>query len=167
MKLITIIIATTGKNLDLAKSFKQKLEDSETKVNILNVVDMDLPLYASIHESKFVAMDLVGKELEEMKKSSAFIVVTPEYNGGLPPAIPNFFAWISRSTKDWRECFNSKPCAIATFSAGSGIHVLALLRLQLSFMGLNVIGRQVVTNMAKPQDEDGVVAVSHMLRKLI
>lgn len=167
MKVITIIIASSGKNLDLAKSFKHKLEDHETKVNILNVVDLDLPLYASIHESKYVAMDLVGKELDEMKKSSGFIVVTPEYNGGLPPAIPNFFAWVSRSTKDWRECFNNKPCAIATFSAGSGINVLALLRLQLSYMGLNVIGRQIVTNMGKPQDEDGVAAVSHILKKLI
>ncbi len=167
MKTITILITTTGKNFELAQEFQKKLSDANTQVNILDLVDLNLPLYASAHESKYVAHDLVGEHLEKLKHSSGFVILVPEYNGGLPPTIPNFFAWISRSTKNWRECFNNKPCAIGTYSAGVGVNVLALLRLQLSYMGFNVIGRQVVTNSSRPQDEAGVEAVSEILKSLI
>lgn len=167
MKYITIIVATSGKNLELAHQFKKQLGDDSTHVDILNVVDLDLPLYASVHESKYVALDLVGSQIEKLKKNSGLVVLVPEYNGGLPPSIPNFFAWVSRATKDWRECFNNKPCAIGTYSAGGGSNAMALLRLQLSYMGLNVIGRQIVTNSSRPQDEAGIEAISAILKKQI
>lgn len=167
MKHITIITATVGKNHELAQQFSAQLSDAQTTVEILNVVDLNLPLYASTLESQYIPMDLVGHKLGDVKKSDGFIFCVPEYNGGLPPAIPNFLAWVSRSTKDWREAFNGKPCAIGTYSAGGGSTALAVLRLQLSYLGLNVIGRQVVTNSSKPADESGVVAISAILKKLL
>lgn len=166
MKNITIIVATSGKNYELAQKFKDYLHDSQTKVDIVNVSTLDLPLYVSEHESKHVATDLVGKFVEEFKQTTGFVILLPEYNGGLPASFINFISWISRASKDWRECFNNKPCAIGSFSGGGGQTALSVLRLQLAYIGMNVIGRQIIANNARPVDEASVQAVAHALKHL-
>jgi len=55
--------------------------------------------------------------------------------------------------------FNGKPAAVATYSGGGGQKVLVAMRLQLSHLGCNVVGRELLTNKAKPLNEEAARTV--------
>ena len=82
----------------------------------------------------------------------------------MPPVVTNFIAWISRSGDlNWRESFNGKPAALSSFSGSGGIQALVALRTQLSYIGLNTIGRQVRATYKEDLNLDDVNAVSDLL----
>lgn len=156
---ILIITAGEGKNLELAKVFQSKIDQANISSRILNLVDLNLPLYTSRAEKEFNSSDLLKNEIPLITNASGLIFVAPEYNGGIPPVLTNFIAWLSRSTKDWRQHFNGKPAAIASFSGGGGLSLLTSLRIQLAYVGMNVLGRQIQVHMNRPVEENSVEAV--------
>lgn len=166
MKKITIITASGVKNLDLALQFEQKLHSMGVDVTLINLMKVELPLYTSESDAKYNANDLLGQWAGVLKESTGYIFLAPEYNGGIPPLFSNFMAWVSRSSKDWRECFNGKAAVIGTHSGGGGSNVLMALRMQLSYIGMNVLGRQILTHSAKPLDPQSLEAVCVQLVKL-
>lgn len=162
-KKIIVISASGAKNFELAGKFQSKLAELGADAETLNLVSMELPLYSNLTEAKNDGLKLLGPWFEKLKLADGLIFVAPEYNGGLPPVLTNFLAWTSRASKDWRECFNGKPAAIGTHSGGGGFHVLAAMRLQLSFIGLNVIGRQILTHTSKPLDEQSLSIICQQI----
>lgn len=150
-KHICIVAGSNGKNLILANTFKEHLEALGHRVSLIDVVAAHLPLYSAAQEGKIVASELV-EPFHDALSAHYFIFCAPEYNGGPPPAFTNFLAWASRSAKDWRIHFNTKRTLIATFSAGDGGQLLAMLRLQLSFIGMTVLGRQISVSDRKALD---------------
>lgn len=165
-KNIVIITASEVKNLDLAQKFVQSLESLDANVSLINLVELDLPLYTSRTDSKFKGEELLQNELPIISAAHGFIFIAPEYNGSTPPVFNNFLAWLSRSSKDWRHFLNSKPAAIATFSGGGGFNVLMSMRTQLAFIGMNVLGRQILTHSNKALDDKSLMAVTSELVKL-
>jgi chromate reductase len=162
-KKILIITASSGKNLELAYSFEHKLKELGASASILNLVSLDLPLYTSANEKNFNCQEHLQPWLSQLLSTDSFVFLAPEYNGGIPPLMTNFLAWVSRSSKDWREFFNEKTAAIGTHSGGGGSHVLMALRMQLSYIGLNVLGRQIITHSQKPLDNQSLEAVARQL----
>ena len=82
----------------------------------------------------------------------------------MPPVVTNFIAWISRSgDQNWRASFNGKPAALASFSGSGGIQALVALRTQLSYIGLNTIGRQVRATYSQELNLEDVEAVGNLL----
>jgi len=158
---ISILVSSQGKNLELAKHFHDFLIEKGEKVEIIDLVALDLPLYSPLTED-----NLPSKVKELTKKliiSKAMVFVAPEYNGSMPPVLNNTIAWVSRAGDDWRLAFNGKSAAIATHSGGGGAHVLISMRHQLSFMGMNVIGRQILTNFGKALNPDSMASVLDQL----
>ncbi len=162
-KKIVIFSASEVKNLELAESFKKSLEDQNAEATIINLVDLELPLYSSRTESLYKGEELLSKQLPLISQAQAFIFIAPEYNGSTPPVFNNFLAWLSRSSKDWRSYLNGKPAAIATFSGGGGFNVLLAMRTQLAFIGMNVLGRQILTHSNKVLDEKSLLSISQEL----
>lgn len=158
MKKICVITASVGKNLELAESIVTHLKNNKAEAHLLNLVELNLPLYTSLSESHHKAEVLVAP-FKDLLDVDGFVIVAPEYNGGPPPVLNNFIAWVSRSTKNWRDTFNRKTGMIATSSGGGGISVLSILRMQLSFIGMNVIGRQIVSTFSKPVPQEEVETV--------
>lgn len=147
MKLV-VLVASKGKNAELGDVVKKTADAKGFSAEIINLVDLNLPLYSSVEEEKGIpekALELTNK----LTEAKAMVVISPEYNGSMAPTINNSIAWISRSTEDWRGAFNGKPAIIATHSGGGGAHVLMAMRQQLSYLGSNVIGRQLLTNYGK------------------
>lgn len=165
-KNIIIFSASEVKNLELATSFKTHLESLNAKATIINLLDLDLPLYSTRTDGKFKGEELLKNELPLISQADGFVFIAPEYNGSTPPVFNNFLAWLSRSSKDWREFLNGKPAALATFSGGGGFNVLLAMRTQLAFIGMNVLGRQILTHFNKALDEKGLDAVSKELLKV-
>lgn len=165
-KNIVIITASEMKNLDLAQKFMQSLKELDANVSIINLVELDLPLYTSRTDSLFKGDELLKNEIPTLSDAHGFVFIAPEYNGSTPPVFNNFLAWLSRSHKEWRHFLNSKPAAIATFSGGGGFNVLLAMRTQLAFIGMNVLGRQVLTHSNKALDDKTLAAVSSELVKI-
>ena len=164
-KKIVIFSASEQKNLELAGQINQQLSSMDVQTELINILDLELPLYSSRADAKYKVEELLASVLPKISEATALVFVAPEYNGSTPPAFNNFLAWLSRSSKDWREHLNGKHAAIATFSAGGGIHVLSAMRSQLSFIGMNVLGRQIHTTFAKPLEQASLEAVCRELVK--
>jgi chromate reductase, NAD(P)H dehydrogenase (quinone) len=148
MKKIAILVASSGMNLKLANKLAEVASDMEVETQIIDLVDLNLPLYSTAEE-KIGIPDQAINLANTMKAARAMIVVVPEYNGSVPPVFINAIAWVSRSSEDWRAALNGKMAAIATHSGGGGAHALMALRQQLSYCGVNVLGRQMLTNYSK------------------
>lgn len=166
MKKICVISASVGKNLELSEAIVAHLKKHGANASLLNLVDLDLPLYSTVAETRHQAEVLVAPFKEKLDVD-AFVFVSPEYNGSTPPVFNNFLAWVSRSTKNWRETFNSKNAMVATASAGNGIQAITIMRMQLAFIGMNIMGRQLISTMSKPAAETEVEAVCLQFLKSI
>ena len=164
MKKIAIVVASEGKNLELGKKIQEYLNSKGATTQIINIVDLDFPLYTARSDAKTNAQELVAP-IANALLSEGFVFVAPEYNGSTPPTFSNFLAWVSRATKDWRISFNYKPALIATHSGGGGVHALINMRVQLSFIGMNVLGRQLHTHFQKQLDEESLKASCDELLK--
>ena len=154
MKKITILTASQGKNAELGQKIKE-IAEKKFNCELIDLVELNLPLYSEAEEEKGVPKN--AKDLSfSLSSSEGLIVIAPEYNGSFPPSLNNAICWISRSGKDWREAFNEKTTLIATHSGGGGQHVLMAMRQQLSFLGANVLGRQLLTNYNKELNIDSL-----------
>lgn len=163
---ILIITASEMKNMELAREFQTELDNRKIPHHLINLVELNLPLYTSRSEAQYKGEELLKNELPHLKAATGFIFISPEYNGGTPPVFNNFLAWVSRSSSDWREFLNSKPALIATFSGGGGFNVLQAMRTQLAFIGMNVMGRQILTHRNKLLDPASLQAVTTELVQL-
>lgn len=149
--------------MELGNLFKEYLENDSIPCEIIDLVALDLPLYTSKVENDRPPEAVFDLE-KKLKKARALVFVAPEYNGSLPPVLNNSIAWISRVGSDWRSCFNGKPALIATHSGGGGSQVLMAMRLQLSYLGVNVMGRQILTHKGKDLNHDSMTSVLDQLK---
>ncbi|MCB9091462.1 MAG: NAD(P)H-dependent oxidoreductase [Halobacteriovoraceae bacterium] len=165
MKNIVILCASVGNNLALANKLSTIATKLKINTEIINLVELNLPLYHTEEEKKGVPS--VAQELKEKIKSSlGLIVIAPEYNGLIPPVLNNAIAWVSRTGDDWREAFNGRVTAIATHSGGGGAHALMAMRQQLSYIGAVVLGRQLLTNYSKELNDESAIFILNEIKRL-
>ena len=166
MAKIGILVASSNNNLKLGLKLKELALAQNCEVDLINLVDLRLPLYSTIEEQENgipeTALDLATKILD----LKAFIIVAPEYNGVMPPVLNNAMAWTSRATKDWRDAFNEKVVALATHSGGGGAKGLQAMRIQFQHLGANVLAREILTTYEKPLNEETAISMIKTLAKL-
>ena len=161
---LIIISASSGKNLELAKKFMSKSNDLKISSEIIDLTEINIPLYnPRIHSENDISDEIYNLK-KKLFKAEKWIICAPEYNGSIPPILTNFIAWLSISGDDFRELFNGQPIAIATFSGGPGIELLTTLRIQLVHLGSQVLGRQLAANYSKPAQDK---TVEDLLKRLI
>lgn len=149
MKKIAILVASDNNNLKLANKIQDAFIKKNTSVELIDLTQVTLPVYSSKTEKESTPEDAL-KLVEKLNTAQIIVCVAPEYNGGIPPLLTNAICWVSRSgDKDWRRCFNYKKALIATHSGSGGMHVLMAMRMQLSYLGMNVLGRQIHTHYNK------------------
>jgi NAD(P)H-dependent FMN reductase len=101
---------------------------------------------------------------ELLATTPRWVICAPEYNGSIPPCLSNAIAWLSVQGDDFRGLFNGRPVAIATHSGGGGMEALISMRIQLAHLGAEVIGRQLLSNYAKPANDD---SIDDLLQRLL
>jgi chromate reductase len=162
---ILVLASSNNKNLELANTFKDKINEQNVSVELIDLTTIDLPLYTPARH-KEGAPDIIHDYIKKLDQAKGLVITAPEYNGGIPPVLTNFIAWISTSgDKDWRKCFNGKHVAIGSFSGSGGLHLLTELRMQLSYLGMNVIGRHIQAHFKKPVNEESVEGIVSQLIK--
>lgn len=159
MKNIGILVVSINKNMELALSIQNVISELDTKSEVINLVALDLPMYTSIIEDEKGIPPEVTQLAKKLQIFDALIIVSPEYNGSMPPVLNNAIAWVSRVGDDFRAIFNQKFVAIASHSGGGGMRGNDAVRAMFSYIGANVLSREIINNYSKEYKKDTVVGV--------
>ena len=152
---LLVISASSGENLKLADRFAMHANTLGTTAQVLDLTTIDLPLFTPRTQAQGTPA-AVAPLHEQMLQAPRWVICAPEYNGSIPPSLTNAIAWLSVQGNDFRALFNGRPVAMATFSGGGGMELLLSLRIQLTHLGAQVVGRQLLSNHAKPPQDDSI-----------
>ncbi len=149
---LLVLTASNGENLKLARGFVELSTELGANPKLVDLTKFDLPLY----NPRTHASNGIPPLVTELNKSIAsiprWIICSPEYNGSIPPVLTSAIAWLSVQGDDFRNLFNGRPIAMASFSGGGGLEMLLSLRIQLTHLGAQVVGRQLMSSSKKPPE---------------
>lgn len=151
--MILVFVASLNENMKLAKKLQLQLEELGKSSEIINLVELNLPMYDSIKEEKDGIPIKIQNLIEKMDKCEGYLVISPEYNFSLPPVLVNFVAWVSRTGDDFRKLFSMKKIQLATHSGGGGHDVSNAMRNQFTKLGSIVMPREIVTTYQNALNE--------------
>jgi NAD(P)H-dependent FMN reductase len=126
----------TSINKELAVYAAQSVNDS--KVNVLDLNDFNLPLYGIDFENEHGIPDNAHKFLEAIKSSDGIVLSLAEHNGAYATVFKNIFDWMSRiDGKLWSD----KPMLLMATSPGArgGATVLDIAKGRFPYMGGNIV----------------------------
>lgn len=78
-------------NKVLEKALMKRFEKDGAETSSINLTDYELPLF----HGDLPTPAAVKKLIKKMKSYDGIVIVTPEYNGGLPPVLKNAIDWTS------------------------------------------------------------------------
>jgi chromate reductase len=84
-----------------------------------------IPLYNGDEESEHGVPEAVTRLKEAIASADGLLLVSPEYNNGIPGVAKNALDWLSRPSSDVPRIFRSRPVAIAGASPGGFGTILA------------------------------------------
>jgi len=151
--MLTIIVASLNENVKLANTLKTQLSDLGKKSEIINLIELDLPMYSSKKEEMGISNE-VFELATKLDSSKGYIVIAPEYNFSIPPVLTNAVAWISRVDKDFKKYFNQKNILLASHSGGAGNDVLRDMRNQFEKLGAKVLDNEILITYKKPLNKE-------------
>jgi NAD(P)H-dependent FMN reductase len=146
-------LRTGSLNAKLAAVAAYQLVQAGAAVTRISLADFPLPIY----DGDLQARSGVPKNAINLKRMMGahhgVLIVTPEYNGSVPPLVKNTIDWITRvqETNETRgQVFRGRPFAIAAASQSrlGGSRSLAALRLILSCCQALVIPNQLALSFA-------------------
>lgn len=79
----------------LRRHVSGKLREAGVAVTDLSLADFDMPIFNEDLEPDNVP-ESAGRLAEAFRTHDIVLIITPEYNGGLPPLVVNTLAWLSR-----------------------------------------------------------------------
>jgi chromate reductase, NAD(P)H dehydrogenase (quinone) len=102
-------------NTALARNARELVApDIELRVETLHGV----PLYDGDLEQAQGVPDAVARLKDAVRAASGVILVTPEYNNGIPGVFKNAIDWLSRPASGIGEVFGDRPFAVIGASPG-------------------------------------------------
>lgn len=107
-------------------------------INILDIIDYDMPIYSSDLEEAHGIPDAAHKFLNEIAQADALIVSFAEHNGNYTVAFKNLFDWTSRINQ---KVYQGKPIVMLSTSPGPGgaSSVLSLAHHSAHYFDGNVV----------------------------
>ncbi len=156
--MILICASSDGNNLKLANKLGEIAAEMDLEAQVLDLVAEELPMFTNAAK-KLGPPDSFETLFKQFQNASGFVICAPEYNGLTPPVLANTMAWLSTKGDDFRVLFSEKPVGLATHSGGGGGKVMIAMRIQMSHLGANVVGRELITSYSKPLNEESAKAV--------
>lgn len=157
------ISATNGSNLQLAELLTGFAEEESASTEIICLEDLDLPLFTPSNKDANGVSEATLKLTQKLIDADALILLSPEYNGSIPPVVTNAIAWMSVAGEGFREAFNGRFAVVGTHSGGGGFKVVEAMRSQLNHLGMIVLARTFQTSFSKQQNPDSARAVFKQL----
>ena len=162
---LLVIAASNGENLKLADRFAAHAKALGQTAEVLDLTTVDLPLFSPRAQERGTPAAVAPLQTQ-LINAPRWVICAPEYNGSIPPSLTNAIAWLSVQGDDFRSLFNGRPVAMATFSGGGGMELLLSLRIQLTHLGAQVVGRQLLSNHAKPPQDDSIIDLLQRLLQM-
>lgn len=147
--MVLIFVASLNENMKLAKELQTQLNKENEISEIINLVELELPMYDTDKEQKDGIPQKIIELSQKMNEAKGFMFISPEYNYSLPPVLVNMIAWISRLGDDFRALFSLKKIQLATHSGSGGQDVLNAMRNQLTRLNAIVMPREILTTYEK------------------
>jgi NAD(P)H-dependent FMN reductase len=133
-----------------------------------------IPLYDGDVEQRDGLPTAVTVLKEEIAASDAVLLVTPEYNNGIPGVFKNAIDWLSRPAADVARIFGGRPFAVIGASPGGFGTILAQAAWLPVLRTLGVRhwsgGRLMLSRASQVFDEHGEIkdeATREQLRKFV
>lgn len=146
-------LRTGSINQQLSKAIQKKAKAKGLKTGEINLATYDLPLYHGDLKTPAAVKKLISR----MKSFDGVVIVTPEYNGGLPAVLKNAIDWTSTVETGH---INGQIYGIASCTPGpmSGIMVMRELQFLLMRLGADLVPTQTGCGGAgKAFDKKGVL----------
>ncbi|MCB1898184.1 NADPH-dependent FMN reductase [Cognatazoarcus halotolerans] len=131
------------------------LEAAGAQLNVVDLADYPAPLYNGDLEAESGIPPSMISLQQHLAASDGLLVVSPEYNGSIPPLLKNTLDWCSRPNPADPErsgggIFAGRPAAVLASSPGpmGGVRVLFHLRDILGYLGMYVIPQQLGVGQA-------------------
>jgi chromate reductase, NAD(P)H dehydrogenase (quinone) len=118
MKIVAIPGALRAEsfNLKLAKAMASLAPEGHT-IEVATI--HGIPLYDADVEAKGIP-DVVTSFKDKIAAADGLLIVTPEYNGGIPGVTKNAIDWMSRPPADIPRVFGGKPTGVVGATPGAG-----------------------------------------------
>ncbi len=162
---VLVIAASNGENLKLAQSFVDQAQAQGSSADLLDLTTLELPLFTPRAKDQGMPNSVQPLQ-QQLMAAPRWVICAPEYNGSIPPVLTNAIAWLSVQGDDFRSLFNGRPIAMASFSGGGGMELLVSLRIQLTHLGAQVVGRQLLSNYSKPAKDDSIADLIKRLMQM-
>ena len=162
---VLVIAASNGQNLKLAQRFVDQTRAQASSADLLDLTTLELPLFTARVKEQGMPNGVQPLQ-QQLIAAPRWVICAPEYNGSIPPVLTNAIAWLSVQGDDFRALFNGRPIAIASFSGGNGMELLVSLRIQLTHLGAQVVGRQLLSNYAKPAKDESIADLMQRLMQM-
>lgn len=129
-------------NQKLVDALSGELTSGGFDVDAITLADYDMPIYNGDWEEAHGAPEAAKALAAQFKSHDAVIMVTPEYNGGLPAILKNTIDWLTR-LEDMSH-YHAPIFGIASCTPGamSGIMVMRQVNYILGRLGCEVIPTQ-------------------------
>jgi chromate reductase len=130
----------------LANAAKLVPEGSRVEIGSIR----DIPLYDGDLESASGIPEAAQRLKAQFMAADGVLLVTPEYNNGIPGVFKNAIDWLSRPSSDIPKVFGDKPMAVIGASPGgfgtilaqeAWLPVLRTLRTRVWFGGRLMVSR--------------------------
>ncbi|KZR83048.1 FMN-dependent NADPH-azoreductase [Synechococcus sp. MIT S9509] len=162
---VLVITASNGENLKLAQRFVDQTRALGSTADLLDLTTLELPLFTPRVKEQGMPNGIQALQ-QRLMAAPRWVICAPEYNGSIPPVLTNAIAWLSVQGEDFRVLFNGRPIAMASFSGGNGMELLVALRIQLTHLGAQVVGRQLLSNYAKPAKDESIADLMQRLMQM-
>lgn len=135
-----------------ARFVERRLGDRGHETFLVDPVEFDLPLLDRMYKqyAEGEAPEPLERLAGAIRAADGYVVVTGEYNHGVPPALSNLL-------DHFLEEYLYKPSAIVSYSAGSfgGVRAAVQLRPMLAEMGMSSIPSTLPIPKVQDFAEDG------------
>tara|TARA_B100000131_G_scaffold100430_1_gene97442 strand:- start:1041 stop:1565 length:525 start_codon:yes stop_codon:yes gene_type:complete len=163
---LLVLTASNGENLKLAKRFYEIGKQLKAKPKLIDLTEIDLPLFNSRTYQQTGIPKEINSLHSEIVSIPRWVICAPEYNGSIPPILTNAIAWLSVQENDFRYLFNGRPIAMASFSGGGSMELLLSMRIQLTHLGAQVVGRQLASNYKNPPKDESIEDILQRLLQM-
>lgn len=159
-------------NTRLARLAHSIALDKGADAVLIDLADYPMPLFNADDEAEHGVHENAIRLKEKFAAADGFFIASPEYNSSMTPLLKNTLDWISRKHEKNEPplvAFADKAGAISGTSPGAlgAIRTLVPLRLMLSNVGVNLVGRQLAIPKAKEAFDENGGLVSDFHRGLL
>lgn len=139
-----------------SKLIVRELERREHRVELVDPLELQLPLLDRMYKEhpKGQAPEPLERLAETYRNADGFLVVSGEYNHGIPPALKNLL-------DHFLEEYFWRPSGIVCYSAGGfgGVRAAMQLRMTLAELGMSSVPSLLpIPRIGQSIDEDGVAS---------